>query len=135
MKKINLFDILVLSIVVIFFFVLFLGAVKRNSFLTDGYDIYATVRVIDEASIVYNAAKDSNYAFLNSINTPSEIVEVERSADLESNYTYITLHGTGVVEENIYIFNGTRILINQKAEIHGSFFGQGIIYEVSTTRN
>jgi len=132
MKKINLFDLITVLIIIVFVFVIVTGIVKKNSINNNNKILHVTVRVLDDTGIVYNAAKNSNHAYLNSINSSSYIVVVKRDSKEQSpNYTYITLQGLGVIKGNVYIFNGTRILINQKAEIRGSFIAQGVIYEIS----
>jgi len=42
----------------------------------------------------------------------------------------ITVAGKGEIVEGKYIFNGSRILVGQKAEIHGTYWAQGFIKEV-----
>jgi hypothetical protein len=42
----------------------------------------------------------------------------------------ITIEGPGDISPDRYVFNGMRVLVNQKAELHGSYFAQGAITEV-----
>lgn len=92
-----------------------------------GDDILLTVRVKNNVDLIAKEAEKKGLVYLNSVNTQVEIVssEVTDQGTME-----ITLKGKGSIADNRYIFNGSRILIGQKAEIHGNFVAKGNVLEI-----
>jgi hypothetical protein len=124
MKKINLIDLLVISIIILF---IALGATyfspkeqKTNK------QVLLTMKVTVNADTVYPEAQKTKTVYFDSVNKPVEETGVEnRNGDI-----YITVRADGSLENGEYIFNGTRVLVGQKAELHGTYFAQGVITEV-----
>lgn len=79
-------------------------------------NIYVTVKA--PAENIEAAALIDKDVFFNGVNRQVEVKKVEKQGgDL-----IITLYGPGQVKADDNIFNGQRILINQRVEIHGAYF-------------
>lgn len=123
-KKLNLFDGLVLAIVVVMIFVIGLSFAVKNE--NTGKETLVKIKVEREADAVYPEAQKLGEVYFDSTNKPVKAVKAEK----KSGFVEITLSGPGQIENNRYIFNGQRVLVGQKAEIHGTYFAQGVITEV-----
>lgn len=117
--KLKFFDILIFLSLVLIFAVFFMKPLKIESVST-----LVTVKI--PRNEVENEIEKDGEIFLNSVNEP---VKIERY-QVVGDHILITLEGAGLIEENRYIFNGQRVLVGQKAELHGKFWAQGIITEV-----
>ena len=94
-----------------------------------------TVRINDgeQSDIIFDQAQKDKTVYLNSINKSVEVLSVikEQSPTEPVIYMKIVLLGPGVTEDDgTYRFNNQRLLINQKAEIRGNYFAQGIIEKI-----
>lgn len=69
--------------------------------------------------------------FFNNVDREVEVAGLVR----EENYLFITLIAPGEIKGEVYNFNGQRILVNQKAEIHGAYFAQGKVVSVADEAN
>lgn len=87
--------------------------------------IYATLKV--SADNIETEALSQKTVYLNSVNIPVDVSAVRREGD----FLLITLSAPGEIKDGVYIFNGQRILVNQKSEIHSTYFAQGEIVSVS----
>lgn len=120
MKKSNLFDFLViLSFVALAVLILVLASQRQRDL---GRPTLVTIkaRVSDE---VRTEAKKGETVFLNAQKAESRVVAVQE----EGNNTLITIEGLGEKNGEIYLFNGQRVLIGKKAELHGGFWAQGTV--------
>lgn len=122
-SRYNFFDILVFLILL--FLVVSIIVLNKNSKTTYSKKvdmvISADVNGLSEANI----QKDKS-VFVNSVNLPVELVGTQK----RGNEVLIELRAPGEINGSQYIFNGQRVLINQKAEIHSSYFLQGKIVDV-----
>ena len=87
-----------------------------------------TVEITDPAQVdlLGGTAITSKTAYLNSIDVP-----LDSSAALQGATLQIALTGSGHIgPDGLYYFNGQRLLIGQKAEIHGAYFAQGKITKI-----
>lgn len=92
-----------------------------------GQKSFIKVEVKENIEIIRPAIKTGETVFLNGQKNQSKLAAVnEVNGKLE-----ITLEGLGQKKHEVYLFNGSRILVGQKAELHGSFWAQGIVKEVS----
>lgn len=123
MKKINLFDSLV-AILLVGLVILF-GSIALFPKRDLGTPAFVTVKVQQGAEEIYPEAQKMGTVYLNGQKAESKIVEVEK----QPGAVLITIEGFGKKEGEVYLFNGQRILINQKAELHGGFWAQGNITE------
>ena len=131
MKKLNLFDALVVAIIIFLGAILFFSLQDNNESYTD--QLIATVVINTPApEVILKPAQKQQKVFLNSVN---QEVTVESIRIDEEGRAEIILGGLGKIEEDRIIFNGQRILIGQKAEIHGLYFAQGYVKDVSATHN
>jgi len=121
---VNLFDAVSVGIIV------FLVALGIFAFVIyeepkASKNIYVTVRV--PAENIETEAKNQKTVFLNSVNKAVEVSAVRKDGD----FLLITLTGPGEIKEDYYLFNGQRILVGQKSEIHSTYFAQGKVTSVS----
>jgi hypothetical protein len=128
MKKINPFDLLIavaiLCLAVIIVFVFF----PKKS--TDSKKTLVTVRTKTNISEVGPTITEGENTYLNSVNTPVKVDSTVMGVVDNQNYLDVTVEGQGSIEPGRYLFNGQRLLVGQKAELHGKFWIQGIITEV-----
>ena len=54
---------------------------------------------------------------------------VENDASGRAQYLYVTIEGKGVISEGDSTFNGQRIYVNQKVEIHADYQAQGYVMD------
>jgi hypothetical protein len=124
-KNINIFDVVALTLVIALIgFSVFAYTYKTK---TDNSQVFLTIKTLTpEADAIEKAARDQKEVFLNSVNAPVTVTKVERVGQ----NLLITVKAPGNLSADKYIFNGQRVLIGQKAEIHGNYFAQGQITEV-----
>lgn len=123
-KQINIFDILALGILLAA--VLAFGAskfVKPKQY--DNQKVAVTIRVPAEG--IENAASSQKTVYFNSVNAPVSVKSVTKDGD----FLLITLDGPGQIGSSSYYFNGQRILVGQKVEVHSTYFAQGKIISVN----
>lgn len=123
-KLVNVFDLIAL-LVVIFVVSLFIFSLCYTPKIT-GKPMTVTIKVTSDDKAIYEIAKDQKQVFLNSSN---QSLSVKR-AGYQDGYLEITLTGIGEIKENNTLFNGLRVLVGQKAEIHGNYYAQGIITSI-----
>lgn len=127
LSKLNLVDITAVAVVLLITAVF--GAYYLNKPKAETTKLNVTVEVTDPAQvnvIAAEAAKDRT-VYLNSINVSVNVLSVTKG----NNVLDILLQGPGKTDSSGYfVFNGQRILIGQKAEIHASYFAQGKITAV-----
>lgn len=126
LNKLNIMDIATVSVVVL---LVAIGAIYYlRQPIPEATKMNVTVEITDTAQVaaIWDIAKASKTVYLNSVNVP-----VESTAMLLEQALQLTLTGPGHADENgFYYFNGQRLLIGQKAEIHGSYFAQGKITKI-----
>lgn len=126
MKKINIniFDSFALAILIVIIFVVILGLSLNKTENTK--ETLLTIKVEREADTIYPKAQKLGDVYFDSVNSPVKAVKAVKNG----NALEIILSGPGEIEKDRYIFNGMRVLVGQKAEIHGTYFAQGVITEV-----
>jgi hypothetical protein len=119
-KKLNLVDALALGLVLMLgvLIVVIVGQPERDL----GETAQLTVRVENATEALFTEANKKGVVYLNGVDTPAEVIDTAKDGEA----LIITIQGEGTSDEG-YIFNGQKILINQKAEVHGSFWAQGTI--------
>jgi hypothetical protein len=125
-KKIseNLIDIIAALIIVLVFLMAYFALMKTQTI--NGQPTLLTVQVKDNIETIYPEAAKMGQVYFDSANKPVKIAKISKD---QNNVLDIVLEGPGEVN-NRFIFDGTRILIGQKAEIHGNFFAQGVITNI-----
>lgn len=91
-----------------------------------------TVEVSDsnQVAAISGEAAGSKTVYLNSINIPVSAVTSMQGSDL-----HIVVLGPGHTDGNgFYYFSDQRLLVGQKAEIHGSYFAQGKIIKIEDAK-
>jgi hypothetical protein len=126
MKKLNIIDYFIFIILLVSAIVFFNISSRDNG---PERNVLVKVRITQNAGSIYPVAEPGT-TYFNSINEPSLITEVRRGDENKPNDLEITVQGKGNLENNRYIFQGLRVLVGQKAELHGDFWAQGIITEI-----
>lgn len=137
LSKLNIIDV---AAVVVVLLVIAMGAIyylqKPKSVDTK---LIVTVHVGDPiiSKAILSQAQADKSVFLNSVDKPLDVQVVKGAFDAtgQLNALDIMLEGPGYIDKNNnYIFNGQRVLINQKAEIHGNYFAAGAITKVENAK-
>lgn len=131
--KLNIIDLAVITVVLLFAATFVASQVYKPKQLSTKLKV--TVRVYNKeiSDAIYDQAEKDKVAYLNGVNKPVNILEVKRVSDGNActNYLDIVLNGPGKIDsDGSYEFNGQRLLINQKAEIHGNYFVSGAILKI-----
>lgn len=133
LNKINIIDFAVAVAVIL---VVAIGAIyyiyKPDPVRTE---LRVTVRVgnTEVAKAILTQAKTDKVVYLNSLNSGVNVLGVQEVLDDGGQFAAldIILEGPGYISDGgNYIFNGQRILINQKAEIHANYFARGGIVKI-----
>jgi hypothetical protein len=128
MKKINPFDLLIaVAILCLAVIIVFVLLPKKTA---DSKKTLVTVRTKTNISEVGPTITEGENTYLNSVNTPVKVDSTVMGVVDNQNYLDVTVEGQGSIEPGRYLFNGQRLLVGQKAELHGKFWIQGIITEV-----
>lgn len=129
--KINMVDLAVIVAVLLFSLTLFFYFLVPKKEYTQS--VFATIVVRENLDLILDEAEKQKVVYVNSVNQPVEVVKTEKilSKNQEIEALKITLKAPGEVGGNRYIFNGERILVGQKAEIHSTYFAKGMISKVS----
>ena len=129
MKKItvfNLIDLIALILIICIFVFAYLAVTHKSEII--GKPTLLTFSTTNNVETVFPEAAKSTTIFFDSVNEPVKVVNISKSPDNKE--LSVTLLAKGQVETNKYLFNGLRISIGQKAELHGSFFAQGVIKDI-----
>lgn len=129
--KANLFDLFSFGILICLF--LSVPIYKLAFKEKPASKLKVTVHVeTPNADIIYKEALKKGQVYLNSVDNPVNLEETKENRDASDNPKSLdlTLSGEGSLSDGRYVFNGQRILINQKAEVRGNFFVQGVISKV-----
>ena len=115
-----LFALVVLAMVVLLAFSIYYKPT------ISGKNTLLTIRVTSDVASIDSAISSQPSVYINSSNTPVSFVSTVK---LDGN-TYITVRSPGSIEAGRLIFNGNRVLLGQKVELHSTYFAQGYITEV-----
>jgi len=129
MKKItvsNIVDLIALVLLVSIFVFAYLAVTHKPEIV--GRPTLLTFTTTNNVETVFPEAAKSTTIFFDSVNEPVKVVNVSKSPDNKE--LNVTVLANGQIETNKYLFNGLRVSIGQKAELHGSFFAQGIIKDI-----
>jgi hypothetical protein len=125
MNKINKFDALVILIVALF--LLIVAIIYSGGPRELGQPILVKVAIEQNDEVILPEAQKMGTVYLNGQKQASKITDVEK----DNERILITIEGLGTKEDEVYIFNGQRVLVGQKAELHGGFWAQGYITEIN----
>jgi hypothetical protein len=129
MKKINIIDLVVVIFFVAIAFLALMFFTKKQQ-QTDKPTL-VTIRVqISDPQIIPKIKEEKTVNFDSTLNPVEQVGVKENYAEGKVNSIEITVKGPGKIESERYLFNGMRVLINQKAELHGKYFVQGAITEI-----
>lgn len=133
LNKVNIVDITVITVVVL---IIAIGGIY---YLFTPEPVNTRLRVTfhigDQviSKAIVDQAKIDKTVYLNSVNSPLDVVVVKENIDKtgELSSLDIILEGPGYVDaKGNYVFNGQRILVNQKSEIHGNYFAPGAAIKI-----
>ncbi len=122
----NLIDLIAVLLVIGLFIFGYLAISHKAEIV--GQPTLLTYTTTNNVETIYNEAAKANSIYLNSVNEPVKIVKVTKSANGQE--LDIILSGQGKIEQDRSLFNGARVLLGQKAELHGLFFSQGMIKSI-----
>lgn len=123
-KLVNIFDLAAFA-VIIFVVSLFVFSLLYSP-SNQGKSMAVTIKVTSDDKAIYELTKNQKEVYLNSSN---QLLTVSR-VNYQDGYLQIALKGNGEIKENNTVFNGQRVLVGQKAEIHSNYFAQGIISSI-----
>ena len=122
----NLVDLIVLILIIGILAFAYLAISHTKEIV--GKPILLTFTTTNNVETVFPEAVKTKTIYFNSVNQPVTVINVSKSSD--NNELTVTLLAKGKIETNKYLFNGLRVAIGQKAELHGSFFAQGVIKDI-----
>jgi len=122
----NIIDLIVLILIIAVFSFAYLAISYPKGI--SGKPVLLTFTTTNNVEIVFPEAAKATTIFFNNVNQPVEVTNVSKSSD-NKELTAI-LSAKGQVETDKYLFNGLRVSIGQKAELHGSFFAQGVVKDI-----
>lgn len=127
LSKTNIIDLATIAVVVLV--VATIGVYYLRQPVAETTKLNVTVEITDPAQVPAIAvpAINDKSVYFDSINIPVTVAKADKSGEVLE----VTLNGSGHIGGNGYfVFNGQRILIGQKAEIHASYFAQGKIVKI-----
>lgn len=130
-NKVNIFDIFI-AIVLVLAAVFLIFSYNNKPYL-GSKNVSIEVRVSDGFTIesINKKLKDNVQVFFSGTKYPviqdSHRFEYDNLGGIK--YIFIKLKGLGDINDGKSIFNGQRIYINQKVEIHGDYWAQGYIVD------
>ena len=128
-SKMNPIDLAIAAVVILLTLVFVMAINTKKPSV--GRPVFLTVEVTDatQSELIYPEAVKLGDVYLNSVNVPIKAVNVSKDGDKLD----IRVLGQGEITGDRYTFNGVRILVGQKAEIHANYFAQGYIKDVKYT--
>jgi hypothetical protein len=120
-KAIKALDLVVLALL-LFLGLLFLLPQKQIS----SHRVLLKYETSRDVSAIAPVATKTKEIYFDSEKDPVKVI----SAILKGDKLEVTLEGPGSVESGKLVFNGLRVMIGQKAELHGDFWSQGVITEI-----
>ncbi|MEI6266696.1 MAG: hypothetical protein WCP14_02300 [bacterium] len=85
-----------------------------------------TVRVTSDTASIEKTIAIQKQVYFNSTNNPVDYIGLKK----EGTNLFITVRAPGKIEKDRLIFNGIRVLVGQKTELHSIYFAQGLITDV-----
>lgn len=133
LNKLNIVDAAIVMVVVLVVAIGGLFYLQKPKAIDSSLAV--TVHVGDPviSAAIFDQALVDKAVYLNGVNYSLQVVSVQKTTDAfgKWNGLDVKLHGPGYIDpRGYYIFNGQRILINQKAEIHGNYFAPGAITKI-----
>jgi len=123
-NKINTIDLIFLAVATALVVLLGISYIYRPNI--KGNPTLLTIRVTSDSSSIEKTIATQKQVFFNSTNSPVDYIgSTKEGANL-----FITVRAPGKIEKDRYIFNGIRVLVGQKAELHSTYFAQGLIIDV-----
>lgn len=119
--KHNLLDALVLTSLMLLAIMAFLIMTQPSRSL--GQDALLTVRIEKPSEYLVQELEKRGAVYLNGVEEPVSIVSAQRVG----NAVEVVVSGKGTKDSARLTFNGQRVLINQKAELYGTFLAKGKI--------
>lgn len=123
--KLNNFDFFIIGLVLLFLTLLVVSFYWPKPKLSGKATL--GIKITEEQETLKDKIKIGETVFLNGSNNPSRIKLVKA----EKNSLIVFIDGPATQRGEVYNFNGQRVLIGHKAELHGSFFARGIIASFS----
>ena len=132
-NKYVVFDAITLFLIL--FVVLVLAYMITTKTKTEERNMVVSVNIgyAPQARLVYGEATKLKPIYFDSVDRKLETVKVEKTLDKDGQINDITVYvkGKGNITDSRIIFNGLRIMVGQKAELHGNFFASGVVKSIS----
>lgn len=127
-NKVKIIDILTL-VIIVGVLVLALFALKSPPEPT-GRPLNLTLVVTRNADLIEKEVRRAQEGYFNNTIYPVEVLKSRPITRNGQKALEIVIKANGQIEPGRIIFNGQRVLIGQKAELHSKFFAQGVISDV-----
>jgi hypothetical protein len=88
--------------------------------------VNVSISATSDINSIRELAKTQKVVYIGNNTQPVDLVSVQDGTNF-----IITLSGPGKIVDGAYYFNGQRVLVGQKTEIHSTYFAQGLITSVS----
>jgi hypothetical protein len=129
MKNKGLWLDVIISLIIIGALVLALFAFKSPK-APEGQPVILTLNVTRNADLIYDEASKLGAVYFNSVETPVKVVSVSKTTRNNLPALEVALESKGEIDNGKIIFDGIRVLVGQKAELHSTYFAQGVIQNV-----
>jgi hypothetical protein len=127
LSKLNIIDLATVMAVVLMLGILGLYSLNRPKAETTRLNVTIEISDASQVQVITEQAAKDKTIYLDSINIPISVSSVSK----QGGKLEIHLQGSGHVDNNGYfIFDGQRILIGQKAEIHANYYAKGKIVAI-----
>jgi hypothetical protein len=88
--------------------------------------VLLTMRVTSDVASIEKIVPSQKQVFFDSVDNSVDYVSSKKASD---GY-FITVKAPGSVENGRYVFDGLRVTVGEKAELHSTYFAQGFITSV-----
>lgn len=119
--KLNLLDFLIISFTVLFLSLVFMVWYLPTRSLAG--QAVLSIKVTEDYEAIEKAAELDRSVFLNGSNRLATVESVK----IQDDYLVVRIKGPAEKNKEVLNFNGQRVLLGQRVELHGSFFARGTI--------
>jgi flagellar basal body-associated protein FliL len=131
MKKFNIIDLFIIGFIALLSVLLLFMVFSKPKEYQKNVLVTVKIEAAQGANEILPVAENSKEVYFNSAKEPVEEVSLDKEiANGQLVAVNIRLRAKGELDSNRYIFNGQRLSVNQKAEIHGKYFAQGKVTEI-----
>ena len=127
--RINLFDLLVIFLVIITALIGFIAYNNKPSLGERTLIVDVRISNIETIEAILPTIKTASEVYYSSSKYPVKQLsyDVEKDVSGQIKYLNIKIEGPGLISDGKSIFNGQRIFTNQKVELRADYFAQGYV--------